>query len=87
MTRRRPFDAVIFDCDGVLVDAGAILLTGAVASGDLVLSTERFSARRRGHTLDQDVCVVWRIANGRCVELWSRFAAQAACDHFRDGSP
>lgn len=62
-----------------------VRLTGVAASGDLVLSTERFSARRGGRVLDQDVCVVWRMASGRCAEIWSQFSEQPACDRFWEG--
>ena len=53
-----------------------------VGSGEVVLSIERFVARRRGRTVDQDVCVVWRMAGARCVEIWSSFSDQASCDRF-----
>ena len=49
---------------------------------DHLLSIERFSAHRHGRVLEQDVIVVWRIAEGRCVEIWSRFADQGSCDRF-----
>ena len=51
----------------------------------LVVSFEQVTARRRGRVLDQPACVVWRIADGRCVEVWSHFADQAACDTFWEG--
>lgn len=55
----------------------------AVAGTDgFVTSYERFVARRRGRVLDQEVCVVWRIADDRCVEIWSHFGDQDACDAF-----
>jgi ketosteroid isomerase-like protein len=57
------------------------------AAGDLAVSLERLTARRRGRTLDQTVCVVWRLAGGRCVEMWSHFADQAACDRFWEDEP
>jgi len=66
------------DCDV----APRIALIDVVASDTLVVSLERVTARRRGRTLDQEACVVWRIADGRCVELWSHFADQAECDRF-----
>jgi beta-phosphoglucomutase-like phosphatase (HAD superfamily)/ketosteroid isomerase-like protein len=62
-----------------------IALVHAVGAGDLVLTVERFAARRGGRTLEDDVCVVWRFDGGRCLELWSKFAAQAACDRFWQG--
>jgi len=59
-----------------------IRLHGVVGSGEIVLSIERFVARRGGRTVDQDVCVVWRMAGDRCVEIWSTFSDQASCDRF-----
>jgi ketosteroid isomerase-like protein len=63
-------------------DPPAMRLASAVAGPDIVLSLERMTARRRGRVLDQDVCVVWRMVGGRCVEVWSRFSDQRACDRF-----
>jgi ketosteroid isomerase-like protein len=60
----------------------SIHLISAVASGEFVVSVERFAARRRGRALDQEVCVVWRIVQERCVEIWSHFSDQDACDRF-----
>ena len=62
-----------------------IRLHGVVGSGEIVLSIERFVARRRGRTVDQDVCVVWRMAGTRCAEIWSTFSDQASCDRFWEG--
>ena len=59
-----------------------IHLLSVVASGEFVVSVERFAARRRGRTLDQEVCVIWRTARGQCVEIWSHFSDQDACDRF-----
>ena len=59
-----------------------ISLIEVMACADFVVSTERFLAHRRGARLDQEVCVVWRIVDERCVELWSHFADQDACDRF-----
>jgi HAD superfamily hydrolase (TIGR01509 family) len=59
-----------------------IRLDSVVGSGEWLLSIERFVARRGGRTLDQDVCVVWRIVDTQCVEIWSRFSDQASCDRF-----
>jgi ketosteroid isomerase-like protein len=60
----------------------SMALEHVVGNGAWVLSLERFRAVRAGRVLDQDVCVVWRIVDGRCVEVRSRFADQAACDRF-----
>jgi ketosteroid isomerase-like protein/catechol 2,3-dioxygenase-like lactoylglutathione lyase family enzyme len=62
-----------------------IELIEVAGAGAFVTSVERFAARRRGRALDQQVSVVWRFAGERCVELWSHFADQAACDAFWDG--
>lgn len=59
-----------------------IQLHRVVGAHDLVLSIERFIAHRCGRTVDQDVCVVWRMAASQCVEIWSQFADQASCDRF-----
>jgi HAD superfamily hydrolase (TIGR01509 family) len=63
-------------------DPPAIRLHGFAGAPDHLLSLERFTARRDGKTLDQDVAVVWRMEGDRCVEIWSRFADQTACDSF-----
>jgi HAD superfamily hydrolase (TIGR01509 family) len=63
----------------------AMRLDAVVAAGDVLLSVERLSARRLGRVLDQDVCVVWRLAGGRCAEIWARFAAPLVCDRFWEG--
>jgi ketosteroid isomerase-like protein len=57
-------------------------LLEVAAAGNFVVSIERFTARRAGRTLDQAVSVVWRIEDDRCVEMWSHFADQEACDAF-----
>jgi len=59
-----------------------IHLLSVVGSGEFVVSVERFAARRRGRTLDQEVCVIWRTTRGQCVEIWSHFSDQDACDRF-----
>lgn len=66
------------DCD----TPPRINLVSVVASGQFVVSFERFTARRRGRSLDQEVCVVWRVAQGQCVEIWSHFSDQNGCDLF-----
>ena len=60
----------------------SISLIGVFAYGTFAVSVERVVAHRRGATLDQEVCVIWRIVGTRCVELWSHFADQDACDQF-----
>lgn len=60
-----------------------LLHVGAV--GPLVVSLERITARRGTRVLDQTACVVWRVVDDRCVEMWSHFADQRACDEFWDG--
>jgi HAD superfamily hydrolase (TIGR01509 family) len=62
----------------------AMRLLGVVGTADVLLSVERITASRRGRRLDQEVCVVWRIHDGRCVEMWGRFDDQPACDRFWD---
>lgn len=57
-------------------------LLEVTAAGDFVISVECMTARRAGKVLDQQVCVVWRMQNGRCVEMWAHFADQEACDAF-----
>jgi ketosteroid isomerase-like protein len=57
-------------------------LVDVVACDDLLVTFERFTARRRGRRLEQQVCVVWRVAGAQCVEMWSHFADQAECDRF-----
>ena len=64
-----------------------IVLLHVGAAGPLVVSLERLIARRGARVLDQTVCVVWRIMDGRCVEVWSHLADQRACDGFWEGVP
>ncbi len=66
------------DCDS----PPRIDLVSVIAGHEFAVSVERFTARRRGRTLDQEACVVWRLAEGRCVEVWSHFSDQSACDLF-----
>jgi ketosteroid isomerase-like protein len=60
-------------------------LLEVTAAGNFVVSIERCRARRAGRTLDQTVCVVWRVEDERCIEMWAHFADQAACDAFWSG--
>jgi|ERR1700687_524970 len=59
-----------------------IQLLDIVGTGNFVVSIERFTARRGAKVLAQEVCVVWRMENDRCVEMWAHFSDQAACDAF-----
>jgi beta-phosphoglucomutase-like phosphatase (HAD superfamily)/ketosteroid isomerase-like protein len=72
----------IADAASVLDAPPTISLQNVVGFGEWALSIERFTARRGGHVLDQEVCVVWRIVDARCVEMWARFSDQASCDRF-----
>lgn len=63
-----------------------IQLHAVTSVGQFVVTLERFSARRAGNLLDQDVLVVWRMQGDRCAELWAHFSDQAACDAFWDDS-
>src|SRR6476659_5981773 len=49
-----------------------------VANDDFAVSFERFRARRRGRTLDQAICVIWRLRDDRATELWAHFEDQDA---------
>src|ERR1700687_215793 len=64
-----------------------IQLLDIVGTGNFVVSIERFTARRGAKVLAQEVCVVWRMENDRCVEMWAHFSDQAACDAFWADSP
>ena len=57
-------------------------LLGALSAGDFVVTFERFQAKAVQGVLDQQVCVVWRFSQNRCVEIWSHFENQEACDAF-----
>lgn len=67
-------------CEQIEVDVLAV-----AAAGVFVVTIERMRARREAHVLDQDVSVVWRFVESRCVEIRSTFADQAACDEFWHG--
>ena len=51
----------------------------------VVVTRERFRARRRGRSLDQEVHVVWRFERALCIEIRSYFEDQVACDAFWEG--
>jgi HAD superfamily hydrolase (TIGR01509 family) len=72
----------IADAASVLDAQPTISLQNVVGFGEWALSIERFTARRAEHVLDQEVCVVWRIVDARCAEMWARFSDQASCDRF-----
>jgi len=57
-------------------------LLDVAGAGNFVVSVERLTARRGEKILAQYICVVWRIENDRCVEMWAHFTDQAACDAF-----
>jgi HAD superfamily hydrolase (TIGR01509 family) len=61
-----------------------IELLATAAGGEHVVSIERFSARRAGRALAQEVAVVWRLDGERCAEIWSSFPDQQLCDRFWD---
>ena len=60
-------------------------LLGAANAGDLVVTLERIHAKAADRLLDQYACVVWRFSQGQCVEIWSHFEDQLACDAFWSG--
>jgi len=65
----------------------AVSLLNARGDERIVITTERFSARRGPCTLDQTVRVVWRFEELNCLELWVHFDDQRACDVFWAGWP
>jgi len=46
---------------------------------------KRFQACHADNSLDQIVCGIWRFESDLCVEVWSHFADQDACDQFWRG--
>ncbi len=72
----------IADAASILDEQPTIRVQDVVGFGKWMLSIERFTARRGGQILDQEVCVVWRVVDARCVEIWARFSDQASCDRF-----
>jgi ketosteroid isomerase-like protein len=66
--------------------APTLTLLSVTSTTGFAVSIERFTARRRGRVIDQTVCVVWRIVGSHCVEIWSHFFDQPACDHFWEGA-
>ena len=65
-------------CDG----PPRVRVLGAGQAGELVVTFEQFRATSRHGVLDQHACVVWRFSLGRCVEIWTHFEDQDACDAF-----
>jgi len=59
-----------------------VRLMNVSGTEDFVASVERVAFRRAGRVLEQRVCVVWRFRGNQCVEIWSHFEDQAACDSF-----
>ncbi len=72
----------------------AVLHLGRLAEGTLqifpyVLATDQFAfnyqritARRKGRVLDQVLLEVWRLEEGKCIELWDHFQDLEAWDAF-----
>ena len=67
---------------GVPPEASLMSVSGAE---NFVASVERATFRRGGRVLEQRICVVWRFRDNQCVEIWSHFEDQAACDSFWNG--
>jgi len=65
----------------------AVMILDARGDERIAITTERFSARRGRHALDQTVRVVWRFEASKCVEVWAHFDDQRACDAFWAGRP
>jgi ketosteroid isomerase-like protein len=63
-------------------EANLMSISGAE---NFVASVERATFRRGGQVLKQRICVVWRFRDNQCVEIWSHFEDQAACDSFWQG--
>ena len=76
LMRRAREHMVVFD------EAPYNEVVSVVADDVFGVTLERFRAKRRGGTLDQTICGVWRIEGGRAIELWSHFEDQAAYDAF-----
>jgi len=54
-----------------------------VANERFAISYEHHVAKRKGQTMDQVICSVWRIGqDGRVAELWAHFEDQDAVDAF-----
>jgi len=64
----------------------AVRITGAAGHGEWIVTSERFTASRRGRAIDQDVCVTWHVPSTHCTEIWARFADQDSCDRFWEAS-
>lgn len=62
-----------------------VRLISVSGAENFVASVERATLRRGGRVLDQRICVVWRFRDRQCVEIWSHFEDQAACDFFWNG--
>lgn len=68
-----------------LVSPPRVEIQSVVSAGELIVTLERFRACSPAGSLDQHVCVVWRCAAERCVEIWAHFENQPACDAFWRG--
>ncbi|MGO9604863.1 MAG: nuclear transport factor 2 family protein [Candidatus Binataceae bacterium] len=62
-----------------------VRLISVSGTGNFIASVERATFRRGGRVLEQCICVVWRFRDSQCVEIWSHFEDQAACDSFWSG--
>lgn len=73
--------AALRACDAAL----SATLLGSCGDEWVVLTVEHVVGQRRRRTLDQDATVVWRFAGLQCVEMWTHFDDQRACDAFWEG--
>jgi ketosteroid isomerase-like protein len=62
-----------------------VRLMSVSGTENFVASVERATFRRGGRVLEQRICVVWRFRDDQCVEIWSHFEDQVACDSFWNG--
>jgi uncharacterized protein len=62
-----------------------VRLLSVSGTENFVASVERATFRRGGRVLEQRICAVWRFRDNQCVEIWSHFEDQAACDSFWNG--
>jgi ketosteroid isomerase-like protein len=53
-----------------------------VANDESVLVVARVTGQRAGKVLDQVVLEIWRMSDGKCVEVRDHFSDQPAWDHF-----
>ena len=72
-----PFDAVLFDCDGVLVDSEPITNRVLTEMLELVRAREIFGQRKAAWSKWHNQILEWKRERSAHLSLWERSARSA----------